>query len=231
MQIFASCLAWGPPAIYLLVLGVINWRARPLVVRGGRETAALGLALAGCVLVGPAQLLATPEALARFGGGVWALLGLVYALVVVLLILLAPPRLVIYNARREDVRAVLDRLAAQSDVDGRWAGSTLLLERWGIELHLDDFAPLASVSLVALGPQQSDSGWRQLERCLRSALAEVRPTGGRRGLLLAILGALVLACLSIGWPRAPPRQPKGCANSYLPSGRSQRATVSPAGGC
>ncbi len=165
------------------------------MVRGSRETAALALALAGCVLVGPAQLLATPEALARFGGGVWALVSLVYALVVLLVILLARPRLVIYNAKREDVRAVLDRLVAQPDVDGRWAGSTLLVERWGIELHLDDFAPLASVSLIALGSPQSYSGWRELERFLRSALAEVRPTGGRRGPLLAAVGVLVLALL------------------------------------
>ena len=45
MQVFASCVAFLPLAIYLLVLGWINLRPWPLVVSGARETAALGLAL------------------------------------------------------------------------------------------------------------------------------------------------------------------------------------------
>ena len=203
-------------AIYLLVLGAIHLRSRPLVVSGVRETAALALALAGCVLVGPAELLATPEALARFGGGVWLLVGLFYALLVILLILLAPPRLVIYNAGKGDVRAVLDRLAAESDGQGRWAGGTLVLEHLGIELRMEDFAWQAGVSLVAGGARQSHSGWRHLEQVLRSSLSEVPPPAGRRGSLLIAVGGLILALLVYRVAASPAAAAQGLRDFLSP---------------
>src|ERR1700677_3412405 len=111
MQVFASCLAWGPLAIYLLVLGWINLRPRPLVVSGARETAALGLALAGPVLIGPAQLLLPPAATQHFGAWIWLLLASLYVLAVTLAILVARPRLVIFNIGLPELRAILVELA------------------------------------------------------------------------------------------------------------------------
>ena len=105
----------GPLAIYLLVLGWINLRPWPVVVRGERETAALGLALAGCVLVGPGQLLLPPAATQHFGPWVWPMLLLAYVLAVTLAILVARPRLVIYNVDPLAVRAVLVQLARELD--------------------------------------------------------------------------------------------------------------------
>ena len=67
MEPFHQCLALGPVAIYLLLLGVINLARRPLVVSGGRDAAALGLALSGLVFVGPMALL-FPEGLAAHFG-------------------------------------------------------------------------------------------------------------------------------------------------------------------
>jgi hypothetical protein len=203
MQVFASCLAWGPLAIYLLVLGAINLRSRPLVVGGGRETAALALALAGCVLTGPAQLLVPARALERFGGNIWPLAGLFYCLVVALMLLTARPRLVVFNARAEDVRAALNRLAAELGGDSRWAGNTLVLDRLGVELRLEEFAWMNNVSLIANSSQQSLAGWRHVDRHLRAALAEVRTCRSRRGALLVAVGALLLValvCRVVGGP-------------------------------
>ena len=45
MDTFSACLAFGPLAIYLLLLGMINLQRRPLVISGTRETLSLGLAL------------------------------------------------------------------------------------------------------------------------------------------------------------------------------------------
>jgi hypothetical protein len=43
-------------AVYLLLLGVVNWSRRPLLVSGGRDAAALALAVSGMAIVGPIEL-------------------------------------------------------------------------------------------------------------------------------------------------------------------------------
>ncbi len=196
MQIFASCLAWGPLAIYLLVLGAINLRPRPLVVSGARETTALGLALAGCVLVGPGRLLLPPAATQHFGAWVWLLLALLYGLAVTLTILVARPRLVIYNIAPLELRAILVELAGQLDAGAVWAGESLALGGLGIELRIDPFAWMANVSLVANTDHQSPRAWHRLEQSLRDALAGTRSTGTRRGPALIAIGTLLLLWLA-----------------------------------
>ena len=47
MDPFRLCLALGPVAIYLLLIGAINMFRRPFLVSGTRDTATLGLALSG----------------------------------------------------------------------------------------------------------------------------------------------------------------------------------------
>ncbi len=195
MQVFASCLAWGPPAIYLLVLGWINCQRRPLVVSGTRETSALALALAGCVLVGPGQLLLPSDAAARFAAGVWVLLSLLYVLGVTLVVLVSRPRLVIYNTTANDVRAALDKVAVQLDAPSRWAGATLALDPLGLDLRVEEFAPLGNVSLIANSDHQSTQNWCRLEQMLRSKLAVVPSRPCLRGGLLIATGALVLLVL------------------------------------
>ena len=97
MQPFQICLALGPLALYLLILGLINARRRAVVVAGWRELLALGIALSGFVIVGPMQLFMPEHAAVRFGGLIWGLLVAFYALCFALWILISRPRLVIYN--------------------------------------------------------------------------------------------------------------------------------------
>jgi hypothetical protein len=49
-------IALGPLATYLLVLGVLNLSSRPLLTTGGRDAAALAMAIAGLMVVGPMEL-------------------------------------------------------------------------------------------------------------------------------------------------------------------------------
>jgi hypothetical protein len=196
MQVFAACVAFLPLAMYLLVLGWINTRPRPVVVSGVRETTALALALAGCVLVGPGQLLLPPAATQNFAGWVWLLLALFYLLVVALIILVARPRLVIYNIGRQELRAILVDLADQLDPTAKWAGDTLSLAGLGIELRIESFAPLANVSLIAGGDPQSPLAWQRLEASLRQALAGTRSTSGRGGRVMIAVGALLILGLA-----------------------------------
>src|SRR4051812_131679 len=97
METIYLCVALGPLALYFLMLGLVNLSHRPLLVTGARDAAALGLALAGFVIVGPMQLFMPEQAATQFGPYVWLLMVSFYALCVSLWILLSRPRLVIYN--------------------------------------------------------------------------------------------------------------------------------------
>ncbi|MEI7903478.1 MAG: hypothetical protein WCK89_24835, partial [bacterium] len=60
MDPFRLCLAFGPVAIYAVLLGAINLLRRPFAVSGTRDAAALGLAVSGLVIVGPIELFLPP---------------------------------------------------------------------------------------------------------------------------------------------------------------------------
>ena len=44
------CIALGPLAMYLLVLGSMNLSTRPMLTTGGRDFAALAIAISGFVV-------------------------------------------------------------------------------------------------------------------------------------------------------------------------------------
>lgn len=186
MDPFRTCLALGPLALYLLVLGAISLRRRPFVVSGPRDTAALGVGLSGLVLVGPIELLMPRDALAQFGVYAWIVLGVMYSLAVTMLVLLGRPRIVAYNATPADVRTALAHALPQLDPDARWVGNSLVLPRLHVELHLEAGFGGRNVSLVAANDEQDYTGWRQLEIALAHRL---RPIEGRGGWAAGLLGA------------------------------------------
>lgn len=196
MDTFSACVAFGPLALYLLTLGAINLSRRPLVVSGTRETLAVGLALAGLVIVGPMQLFMPQEAAARFGQYIWLLLAAFYALSLALVIILSRPRLVIYNISAEHLRPILDETARRLDPDAAWAGQAVSLPLARVHLRLECFAPLGSVSLVAVGDDQSVGGWKRLEVQLRQKLRETAPAAEAHGFWLAIGGLAILLALA-----------------------------------
>lgn len=173
MDPFRSCMALGPVAIYLLLIGAINLFRRPFLVSGARDAAALGLAVSGLVIVGPVELFFPVNASLRFGGFVWVLLVALYALSLVLVLLLLRPRLVVYNVSRDELRPILTDLAAELDREARWAGDSLVLPNLGIQLHMDGLAAMRNVSLTAIGSIQNHQSWRRLELALDAALSQV----------------------------------------------------------
>ena len=198
MDPFRLCLALGPVAVYLLLLGGINLARRPFVIPGSRDTAALGLALAGLVAIGPVELFFPHAAAARFGAFVWLFLLIFYALCMVLVLLLLRPRLVIYNVSIDELRPILADLVPQLDADARWAGDGLILPNMGIQLHMENLPALRNVSLVATGARQNYLGWKRLELSLRAALvASEIPRNIRAARLIAaaFLGAGTLIAL------------------------------------
>ncbi len=197
MDPFAACVAFGPLAIYLVSVGLMNLARRPVVVGGARETLALGVALGGLVVVGPLQLFMPLEAAAQFGAYVWLLMGGFYALSLILAIILSRPRLVVYGITPEQLRPFLEETVRRLDGEASFAGQAVNLPLVRIGFHVESFPPLANVSLIATSYDQSATGWRRLETALRERLQGVSVRFQAHGFWLALAGLAMLTTLAL----------------------------------
>jgi len=197
MDALHACLALGPLAVYLLLIGMLNLSRRPFLVSGPRDAAALGLALSGFVIVGPIELCLPDAAAVRFGPYVWVLLIVLYGLCLVLALLLVRPRLIVYNTSAAQLRAVLADLVGQLDADASWAGDVLVLPGLGVQLHLDHLAVMRNVSLTSVGGKQDPLGWHRLESALATALSRAPIGRNARGAVLVAGGLLII--LGLGY--------------------------------
>ncbi len=197
MEPFHQCLALGPVAIYLALLGAINLTRRPLVVSGGRDAAALGLAVSGLVFFGPMALLFPESVAAHFGPAgtkyLWLMfVGLMVICLIVMLLILRP-RLIIYNISVDQLRPILAEVVERLDSDAQWAGDCLFLPGLGAQLHLESVGWMRNVSLVSSGPKQNYQGWSRLEVELATALRGIEVPWNISGLMLLSVGnALVI---------------------------------------
>lgn len=186
-------IALVPLASYCLLIGIINARRRPYLTTGGADLAALGAALSGLVLVGPIELFRPEDASAEYGSYVWLFLLAFYWLSVWLTVLLARPRLVIYNISSEELRPILAETARAIDPEARWAGDSLSLPTQGVQLHLESFDLMRHVSLVASGPKQNLSGWQQLASQIYQRLETLHIAPNPRALGIVLFALLLLA--------------------------------------
>jgi hypothetical protein len=190
--------------MYLLLLGVVNLLSRPFLTTGGRDLAALAVAVSGFVAAGPMELFLPEWTAARFGGyAVWGLMLGLYALLVTLLVLLMRPRLVIYNVLFEQLRPVLAEVVSRLDPDARWAGESLVMPQLGVHLHMEPLTLAKNVQLVASGPHQSYEGWRRLEMELASGLKQIKTSGNRHGWRLLAFGVALAVVITYGLVRDP----------------------------
>lgn len=204
MDALHLCIALGPLATYLLLLGAVNLSSRPFLTTGGRDLAALAVAIAGFVAAGPMELFLPEWTAARIGGyAVWALMLGLYALLVTLLVLFLRPRLVIYNVMFEQLRPVLAEVVSRLDSDARWAGDSLVMPQLGVHLHLEPRTLARNVQLVASGPHQSYEGWRRLEMELASQLKPIKTTSNRQGWRMLAMGLLLASVITYGLVRNP----------------------------
>jgi hypothetical protein len=190
---FRVAVALLPVAAYLLLVGLVNLRRRPFLISGGSDLAALGLALSGLAFIGPLDLLRPEPATAEFGNFIWLVLLAFYWLWLVLIVLLARPRLVVYNTSIEELHPLLAEAASRLDSEARWAGHSLALPQLGVQLHLESFDLMRNVSLVSSGGQQSLDGWRRLARELTASLRRLRVKPNPRGLVIVAVSLLLIA--------------------------------------
>jgi hypothetical protein len=191
-------IAMGPLAAYLLLLGLLNVLRRPVLTTGARDTAVLGIALSGLMVAGPMELFLPQAAAFRFGPWVWVLMLAFYFLCLTLLVLLARPRLVLYNITVEQLRPALAEVVAELDKEFRWVGDSLVLPQLGVQLHVEQMPLLRNVQLVATGPRQSYAGWRCLEVALADALRSARGSSNPGGFVMVAL-SLVIAASAMLW--------------------------------
>lgn len=191
------CVALAPLAIYALVLGTLNLLRRPYVITSARDTTALGMAVAGLMLVGPIELLAPETAFRNFGPFVWLMLSTLYFLLVTLVVLLQRPGLVIYNLSFDEFRTAFAQVIERLEPDPRWAGNTLAMPSLGIELHVESFSPMANIRLSSVGDHQSLSGWHRLERAMMESVGSIEVRPSPRGVLFLTLALLMFVTASV----------------------------------
>ncbi len=201
MTSFCFIVATVPIGLYWLALAWLHSRPQPFAVDGRRDFIALALALSGVFFIGPGSVTAPLSALTTWGPTVWLLSGLLYFLVVVLLASQQRPRIVVYNATRDELRAPLARVALSLDDEARWAGASLNLPNLGVQFYVDSAAWGRVATLVGLDAERSSQGWARLEKELRRELADLEPTRRRGWLAFAALGwgALVAAGVVLAW--------------------------------
>jgi hypothetical protein len=190
---FRLAIALVPISAYLVLLGLVNLRRRPLVAFGGSDVAALGVALSGLMFVGPLELFRPEAATAQFGNYIWLVLLVFYWLWLLLVVLVSRPRVVVYNVSGEELHSVLAEAANRLDADSRWAGNGLVLPNLGVQLHLETFHVLRNVSLTSSGHEQNLDGWRRLARELAAALRPVRVKPSPWGVGMLLAAALLMA--------------------------------------
>ena len=202
MDPFSACVAFGPLAMYSLLLGAINLSPALGGERSARD-AGPGPGVSGLVTVGPMQLFMPLEAAVQFGRYVWLLLIGFYALSLTLAIILSRPRLVVYNISTDQFRPLLEQTVQRLDPDATFAGAAVNMPLTRIQFHVENFPPLANLSLLATGDEQSISGWRRLERRWRNA-PRMPITSQPHGFWLVASGIVILAMLAF-WVAEDPQ--------------------------
>lgn len=192
------CIAVVPLAVYLLMIGYLNFGGRPFVTTGTRDAAALGIGLVGLIVSGPMILFFPESAASHFGNWVWVMLLAFYGLFVSMFVLMMRPRIVIYNITTEQLRPVLTSIALKLDPKSRWAGNSLLIPSRRVHMHIEPTNWLKNVQLTSGGNQQSFDGWRALETELASRLKDYK-SGPNLVAFPLLVTALGLAITTAAW--------------------------------
>jgi hypothetical protein len=186
IPLWLACLL---PGLYLLGIAIVHLRRRPLAVPGGWDLAVLAAAVTGLAIAGPLDLL-QPVAVR----GPWRIVlpAVLCGLLAALAILVARPRLVVYNLTLDQLRPVVAQVAASLDRQARWAGETVALPGRGIQVTLDGRVARC-VSLAASGGRTSPEGWAEFCRRVRRSVRVLRVKPSPWAAVFGGLGAALVA--------------------------------------
>jgi hypothetical protein len=197
MQAIELAIAFVPVAIYLMLIGGLRMRSRPLVTTGWRDTLTLGIACFGLVAIGPMQLFFPAQAAARWHGWVWLALLALYILAVLMLVLSCKPRLIAYGLNQMQFRSLLEKAATSIDEDSHWDGDVLNVPGAGMQLALDPSGAARVQQVVHFGILRDFHQWVHLERAFVKLSKGERCPRSIAGLPMILAGGLLLA-IAIG---------------------------------
>lgn len=196
---FTILLALLPLIGYLIVFSVIRLSGHALVTTGGRDIAALAIAISGMLAIGPAELFFPTAAATMFGPLVWVALGAFYALSVSLIALTTQPKLVVYGRTPDELFQPL--LAAAKQVDAEAQGDVnslqVTLPKVGIRLRVDGQRGIDYAQVVSFEPYMSMRFWSSLLSALRGEVRKQTTPLPRRG--FAMLFVALALCSLLVW--------------------------------
>ncbi|HBE70245.1 MAG TPA: hypothetical protein DDW52_19015 [Planctomycetaceae bacterium] len=192
MSTIHTAIAFVPISIYLLLIGALRMRNKPLVTTGWRDIVALGLASLGLVMIGPVQLFFPAQAAAQYHHWVWLALLILYGLAILLLMLASKPRLIAYGLNASEFRNALEVAAKSIDPNAYWDGDVLSLPSTTMQLALEPTASTRVQQVVHFGLLQDLAAWIKLERAVVKQTAQLRCPPSAAGLPLLIGGLLLL---------------------------------------
>jgi hypothetical protein len=200
---FTILLALLPLIGYLTVFSLIRLSGKALVTSGGRDVAALAIAVSGMIAVGPGELFFPTSAAAVFGPVVWVALAVFYGLSVSLIALTMSPKLVVYGRTPEEMYEPLLASAKQIDTaaEGNPSSLQISLPTISVRLRLDGQRGIDHAQVIAFEPNVSLQFWNQLLAVLRKEAHHQIVPMPRRGfgmLFVAVCLSSILMWQSFG---------------------------------
>ncbi|QDT04412.1 hypothetical protein K227x_28030 [Rubripirellula lacrimiformis] len=191
-------LALVPLIGYLAMFSWIRISGRSMVTSGGRDIAAIAIAVAGMLAVGPAELFFPSTAATVFGPIVWLALAAFYGLVVSLIALTSAPKLVVFGRTPEETYPPLLRAATRLDPSTIGDANQLQvhLPALGIHLRVDGQRGLDHARILAFEPVGSPRFWNALLGNLRHEMAQSPAPAPRRGFAMLTITTLLIAFLA-----------------------------------
>ncbi|WP_164103970.1 hypothetical protein [Candidatus Laterigemmans baculatus] len=192
---FATVIALLPLATYLLLLGGIRFRRRPLATTGVRDGAAVALAISGLMVVGPLHLFFPSTAAIQLGWWTWVLLVVLYLLCVSLLLFSFPQRIVIYGVRARDILEPLE--AAARTVDPAAVSTVermqVSLPERRVHLRVEPLGWTHAVAIEAFEKHLHPEFWNHLLRELRERTHAMQPPSHRSASGMVAAGSILMA--------------------------------------
>ncbi|MGB7323863.1 MAG: hypothetical protein WBD31_03260 [Rubripirellula sp.] len=194
---FTILLAMVPLIGYLLLISFVRLSGRGMVTTGARDIAALAVAIAGMLAVGPAELFFPATAATVFGPIVWLALIAFYTLVVALIALTSTPKLVVIGRSPDQVYAPLLRAATRMD-EAAIGDANLMQVRMptlGVQLRVDGPRGIDHSRVLSFEPIGSPMFWQSLLGNLRHEVRQEPVPVPRRGFAMLAFAAMFAGVL------------------------------------
>ncbi len=190
---FTLLLALLPLVAYMLTLGVIRISGVALVTTGGRDTAALAVAVAGMLAVGPGELFFPAASAVLLGPMVWLPLAVLYSLCVSLYILTRPQRLVIYGRSPDQLLDALLQSTRRLDATAVADPEALMvrLPELNVHLKIDGIRGQDPAQVTAFETNLSPKFWSLLLSSMREEVRRVPASTPRPGIAMLLVAVLI----------------------------------------